>query len=173
LTKEELLEELQKITFVIKHYCICIEEHQDGNTHLHAYLQFDKKYQTTNSLYFDVLDYHPNVQSTKNHQNVINYIKKDGNFISNLPEKTSAKEKEKAVWTSLITESTSVEDFMARAEQEVPREAVLYNNNLAAFAAKKYKKTIEPYASQYLPEDFDQVPEGLKAWVRDSLGMLF
>lgn len=61
--------------------CICQEQHKDSSLHVHAVLKFDKKIDIKNQSYFDYNCYHPNIQTTRNINASINYVKKDGNFI--------------------------------------------------------------------------------------------
>jgi len=66
------------------------EYHEDGNRHLHAYIQFKDKLNIKCPKHFDFKwtdpstgiedDFHCNLQTTKKRSNWIKYIKKDGNF---------------------------------------------------------------------------------------------
>lgn len=92
----------------IKEYCIAQEEHKDEGKHLHAYLRLTKQLSITNQRFFDLtieannedynenenenepeedVTYHPNIQKVKNYAKVLNYVQKDNNFITNIPEK--------------------------------------------------------------------------------------
>jgi hypothetical protein len=81
LTKEELLHFFNDLRHKYKYVIICIENHKDGTPHLHAVIKFDKKIDIKKETYFDFKGYHPNIQTTKNINASINYIKKDGNFL--------------------------------------------------------------------------------------------
>lgn len=52
------------------------ELHADGNAHLHAYLRFHNTFSTRDERYFDIDDYHPNVQPTRNWKNWVAYCLK-------------------------------------------------------------------------------------------------
>lgn len=80
--KAACLEELQS-KFAIEEYVICEEEHKDQTLHLHAFLKMAKKIEWKEDL-FDVAGYHGNYQPAKSWQAVKEYVKKDGNYISNI-----------------------------------------------------------------------------------------
>lgn len=82
--KQTVLDALQS-RFAIKEYCICEEEHKDGDAHIHAFLKMEKKI-TWRSDMFDVDGYHGNYQVAKSWNAVKEYVKKDGNFITNINE---------------------------------------------------------------------------------------
>lgn len=80
--KQMMLEELQA-KFDVVEYVICEEAHKDGDAHLHAFVKLSKKIQWNPRL-FDIQGYHGEYQVAKSWRAVINYVKKDGNFISNI-----------------------------------------------------------------------------------------
>jgi len=81
LSKEELLEYLKSLKHPFNYAIICIESHEDGTPHLHCVLKFIKKVDIRKETYFDFNGYHPNIQTTKNINASINYIKKDGDYL--------------------------------------------------------------------------------------------
>lgn len=56
------------------------EKHADGTPHLHVYAHFPKKKKASTRT-FDFESFHPNIQSCRNMNAVIKYIKKDGDFL--------------------------------------------------------------------------------------------
>lgn len=84
LVKEEVLTMLQtnfsKQTIV--EYVIAQEKHKDGSPHVHAFIKFDK--QVRFSKKFDILGYHGNYQIAKSWKSVKDYVRKDGDYISNI-----------------------------------------------------------------------------------------
>lgn len=79
LSKETLYNALNEKTQV-KHGFICIEQHEDGNTHLHAAIEFNTKINTRSQAYFDVNGFHPNIQAVRNWNASVNYVKKEGDW---------------------------------------------------------------------------------------------
>jgi len=65
----------------VKYVIVCHELHKDGTDHLHAMISFDKKRDIRNERYFDIDDFHPNIQGVKSVPKSINYIKKDKDFL--------------------------------------------------------------------------------------------
>lgn len=67
--------------------CVSHEKHEDNTDHLHALIQYSDKFVTYNAKYFDLEDeddaiaYHGNYQGAKDASNVLNYIKKDKDFL--------------------------------------------------------------------------------------------
>lgn len=94
LTREQCLEQLtNKIKSKnndISEYVVCKEEHENGDPHLHVYLKLAKKINIRNANFFDLKhdnedkSFHGNYQTARNAKAVQNYVKKDGNFISNI-----------------------------------------------------------------------------------------
>lgn len=75
----------------MKSYIVAEEEHQDGNRHLHCFLEFEGRFETTNAKFFDLTEdesdttYHPNVQAVKSMKKVVKYCTKEGNYLTNIP----------------------------------------------------------------------------------------
>lgn len=98
IKKEEALTILQNLsvtwTVKIKNYVIAEEEHITGEPHLHAYLEFDKIFETVRPEFADmkavvnneVMNYHGNYQAVRSVQNVIKYCTKKENFLTNFTE---------------------------------------------------------------------------------------
>lgn len=91
LDKETLLTSLQSLG-EIKWYTVCIEPHSDGTPHLHACVHYSRKIHSTNSRFFDIGQYHPNIQTLKtaaDFQRSEAYCRKHGDFVSNVDTKIS------------------------------------------------------------------------------------
>ena len=104
--QERLLMEISQKADV-QDYLISKEIHEDGGNHLHAYFKFQKKLDTRNVRYFDVEYYnkihHPNIQKPKTTYKLYAYIKKEGNFITNMTET-------RPLGQILLEEDVSLED---------------------------------------------------------------
>lgn len=93
VSKEAALEQLTAAlkTWDLVKYRIAREYHEDGEPHLHAFIQCRKKISTTNVHFVDLVDtdknvYHGNYQTCRNPEAVKEYCKKDGDFIENTGE---------------------------------------------------------------------------------------
>jgi len=71
---------------ILDKYIIAQENHKDGNKHIHAYLLLKKKINIRDSRYFDIGEHHPKVEGCRSWKNVVKYVTKDGNYISNYEE---------------------------------------------------------------------------------------
>ena len=93
----------------MEEYLISQEQHKDGAYHLHGYFKFYEKLDTTNPRYFDVSYYninrHPNIQKPKTRYRLFDYIKKEGNFITNIEET-------RAFWRTLYEDQQNKEDLL-------------------------------------------------------------
>lgn len=85
-TKETALQRLQEhYKENIIDYIIAQEDHQDGNKHLHIYIKLDKRFTTTKNTYFNfIADKQGNYQIAKKPTEVIDYISKGDNYITNI-----------------------------------------------------------------------------------------
>lgn len=173
LTKEELLLHLQTLTVDIKEYVIAEEEHKDGEPHLHAVLIFERKFDTMDQRYFDVTKedkvYHPNIQSTKDRAAAIEYVKKAGNYMTNLKDKKSAKQKMEDAYAKAIEESTSAMEFLSTIEKVSPVSRVHSHFNMVGYANAKFPEPKSTFESSYDADTFDMLPEELEDWVRQYL----
>ena len=68
-TKEELADHLGSLRETTR-LVVAEEKHADGTPHLHAYVNYVKKLDTTNPRFFDYKDNHPNVQKAQSPQAV-------------------------------------------------------------------------------------------------------
>lgn len=83
--KEMVLKYLEPMG--IAEYVIAEEVHKDGSPHIHAYIKLNQKRRFRSDLFdFDDLGtkYHGNYQSVRNYDDVVEYCKKDGNYIANV-----------------------------------------------------------------------------------------
>ena len=91
---QQLEEKIKNKTTKIKDYLISLEYHQDGNKHIHVFLELEKRIDILDSSFFDLIfmddnkkEYiiHGNYQVGKNKDSILNYlIKSDINFLSNM-----------------------------------------------------------------------------------------
>lgn len=86
LTKEKMLEELtEKVKpRIIKDYIIAHELHANGDHHLHCYLKLDEKTNYRDPKCLDIGTYHGNYQGCRSSKNVMKYVTKAEDYISNL-----------------------------------------------------------------------------------------
>lgn len=133
----------------VKYYLVSQEKHKSGKYHLHGYFEFYKKLDVDIANYFNVLHYgwrHPNVQKPKSLPKLWRYIKKDGNFITNLPNNGEP----------LFEQITDIED-----DTEFWRE-ILYNmkTNLSSTGYLRALEQLRKSKLQYLADTYSDVKSG-------------
>lgn len=91
LSKEVVLSILNDVNIAghsILQYIIARELHVDGQPHIHAYLELEKKIDCRSERTWDLCQdgtvYHPNVQSVRSSTAVMKYVTKDKDFISSM-----------------------------------------------------------------------------------------
>lgn len=125
--KEVALKALEKsVKFKIVEYVICEEKHEDGTPHLHAFLKLDRRVKFKSDR-FDIQDldktYHGNYQKAKCWRAVQDYVKKDGNYISNLNLEAAEKKKAKKIG----------EEELQRPALDLLREGIISGMQLSSF----------------------------------------
>lgn len=72
----------------IVEYIVCRELHTDGDYHLHCYLKLADNLRTRNPRHLDLSDgdlrYHGNYQGARSIKNVVRYVTKESDYISNM-----------------------------------------------------------------------------------------
>lgn len=90
---EDLQDKLkEKRGLTIVEYVICVEKHESGDPHLHAFIKLDKRIRFSKTLFdfiFDGKDYHGHYEIAKSWRAVKDYVEKDGNYISNIDIKNA------------------------------------------------------------------------------------
>lgn len=149
------------------------ELHESGDPHLHAYVKYEKRINTSNQKYFDFKGYHGNYQTCKNYLAVTRYIKKDKDFIEegiDTKKYVEARENKKStIGAKLISREQTVE----QAVQEHPELIFQYGT---------LKKNVQNYLLNTTPlEDFERVNYwiygapgiGKSQWVRRTFPDLY
>lgn len=86
LSKDTILNELNsKLQGELLDYVISKELHSNGEPHIHIYLRLKRTKNIKNPHFYDILGHHGKYQAVKSVKNVINYITKYNDFITNLP----------------------------------------------------------------------------------------
>lgn len=92
----------------IDQYLIAQERHKDGGYHLHAYFKFDRKLDWNSAKCFNVKyykDYHPSIERIKHKWHMLKYIKKEGEYITNMSET-------RPPWLVLLEDSSTRLEFL-------------------------------------------------------------
>lgn len=63
------------------HICVARELHRDGSDHYHAIISLPDHIDIRDPTYFDLEGHHGNYQGVRNYTNVLNYVRKAGEFL--------------------------------------------------------------------------------------------
>ena len=133
--------ELLKSKKPAKGMVVASEKHEDGSPHLHAFVLLNTRYDCRDSRFWDLqvgdTVYHGDYQKCRNIDDVVKYIKKDGDILEfgdiDWKEKVNArKEHRKAIARSLIDGTKT----LAQAIDEDPT---------LLFGARHLKQDLETY----------------------------
>lgn len=69
---------LQSLQVPVTRAIVCRELHQDGNEHVHAAVEFERRVNTTRVSIFDYEGYHPNISASRSWAACVNYCRKEG-----------------------------------------------------------------------------------------------
>ena len=144
----------------MKEYCISKELHQNGDPHIHALIKFADKFRSRNPRVFDIEGFHPNIQGCRSPKASFEYIRKDGDFITNIGYKRT--------YGDLMRENDTGEEFMKAAKKEMPRDYVLNHEKLEYFCNKNYRAEREVYQPRYV--DFPRVAGAMLSWRDQYIG---
>ena len=162
LTKEQLLKKLevnakQSKTRILEHV-ICEEKHEDGKPHLHAFIKFNNRLNFNNK-YFDVAcdgkKYHGHYEVAKSWRKVEEYVKKGGNYISNINISAALQKKSKTI---------SLEDFK-KDPLELLEDGTLKPMQLASFVKNQNIYRMLQQKRERPPEDWFTLEKKRHFWV--------
>jgi len=147
------------------------EAHADGGTHLHAFVDFGRKYRTRRVDAFDVGGNHPNISpSFGTPEKGYDYAIKDGEVcaggLARPAEKSLGKRTDP--WAEIVL-AESREEFFQRVRALNPRALCTSFTQLQKYADWQYRVAPEPYRhDETLTFDLSGFPE-LLDWTHESL----
>nr|QKQ15095.1 Rep [Trichosanthes kirilowii geminiviridae] len=151
--------------YPIKYFCIASEEHEEPDDegiilHIHAVIEFVDTVRTRNAEAFNIQGFHPNIQRVRSRKAACDYVRKDGDFISNFPDAS------KTTWGDILAQSTTKDEFLDSVRSHYPRDYVLQHDRVLSFAELHFKPTIPEYVNEY---NFANVDPRLTDWCNDNL----
>lgn len=150
--------------YPIAKYIYCLEEHENGEPHVHAALWFVRKINTTDQRCFDFEDRHPNIGRVRCWSAAVRYCRKDGNIFTNLSEdQRSSRTEANDVYSQALAAPTR-EDAYTIIQEGAARDWVLYNGAIRNSIENHFAPAIPPYDSAFSPSDFRNVPEDAFQW---------
>lgn len=147
------------------------EAHSDGGTHLHAFVDFGRKFTTTDKRKFDVEGRHPNAQPCfRTPYKMWDYATKDGDIVAGGLERPDGGEVSRAgpEWDQ-IANAANPDEFWDLLRELAPRTLLTSFTSLRAYADWNYRPNRTPYCSPPgITFDLSATPE-LDEWVQDNL----
>lgn len=147
------------------------EEHSDGGLHLHAFVDFGRKYTTTDKRKFDVGGRHPNVLlCLRTPHKMWDYATKDGNVVAGGLERPAGGEvSQSSVEWDQIANAPNIDEFWDLLRELAPRSLLTSFNSLKSYAEWNYRPIRTPYSSpEGIEFDLSAAP-GLSDWVQENV----
>nr|WKU84299.1 repA protein [Maize streak virus]WKU84371.1 repA protein [Maize streak virus] len=167
-------------------YIICAREaHRDESFHLHALVQTDKPVRITDSRFFDINGFHPNIQSAKSVNKVRDYILKEplalfergtfiprkSSFLGNPSKGNSEKKPSKdEIMREIISHSTSKQEYLSLVRKEFPYDWATKLQYFEYSANKLFPEIQEEFISPHPPSSPDLLcNESIKDWLQPNI----
>lgn len=150
---------------------ICREDHADGGTHLHVFLDFGRTRRGRRQDQFDVDGFHPNIAPSRGKPHLgWDYATKDGDVIAGGLERPLERGvgSLESKWAQIVSAGTRDEFFELVRELD-PRALVCNHVNIVKYADNAYRVDPEPYST---PASIQMVPgalANLTGWASDNL----
>lgn len=148
------------------------EDHADGGTHLHTFVDFGRKFRSRRTDIFDVHGYHPNIEpSCGNPGGGYDYACKDGEIVAGgLGRPSGGKvSKTSTPWHWIIT-AGDPEELRDLVRELAPKEAILRAREIEWFIDREFRVERPPYVH---PDNMhfrlDELPD-LAEWRDNVLG---
>ncbi|AAB63456.1 replication-associated protein A [Maize streak virus] len=167
-------------------YIICAREaHRDGNQCLHALIQTEKPVRTTDSRFFDIDGFHPNIQSAISPNKVRDYITKEPlalfergtfiprkkSFLGNSSKGNSDKKPSKdEIMRDIISHATSKQEYLSMVQKSLPYD---WSTKLQYFeysANKLFPDIQEEFINPHPTSEPDLLcNESIKDWLQPNI----
>ncbi len=152
--------------------CIVAREaHADDGTHLHAFVDFGRKFRSRRTSIFDVDGHHPNVSATHSSpREGFDYACKDGDIVAGGLERPEQGNRlvRRSGWHDIIS-ATSRDQFFERIMAHDPRTLCTSFTQLSLYADWMYREDPEPYRTpDGLDIDASAFPQ-LEEWSRREI----
>ena len=184
LTPEHIGEHIWEILrpWTPEYVLVASELHQDGGLHLHALAQTERNVRTTNSRFFDIGEFHPNVQSAKSCNKVREYILKDpvikfekGSFqprksiFYGTAEKQSKTSRDD-IMKDIIEHATSKHEYLSMVRKAFPYDWATKLQYFEYSANSLFPVEAETYTNPHPPSEPSLLcEESIKDWMQNDL----
>nr|AGD98560.1 replication-associated protein [Sida common mosaic virus] len=185
LPKEEALEQIRVIQTPVnkKFIKVARELHEDGQPHLHVLIQFEGKFNCTNSRLFDLVSpsrsthFHPNIQGAKSSSDVKSYVEKDGDTVEWGTFQIDGRSARGGQQTANDAAAEALnagtkEEAMMIIKEKMPEKFLFQYHNLSSNLDRIFKKAPEPWTPPFPLSSFTNVPDEMQSWADDYFGLV-
>ena len=159
-------------------YVIAKELHNDGNTHFHVVLINNKKFEIKNPHLLDIEfkgeTFHGNYQPVKYLMNTIEYVCKDKQYISNIPNLQDGKILDDKEFVLQRTKEVGYKQALLEYSEMFPKKALTsintFKNNLKQIQALQESFDGDPLDTPFTMENF-YLKGALAEWAKDPKQM--
>jgi len=148
------------------------EDHTDGGTHLHAFVDFGRKFRVRAHDVFDVGTHHPNIVPSRGNPGAgWDYATKDGDIVGGgleRPESGNSMDRDGDIWTEIVA-SENRDEFYELLMRLAPKNLVLSFGQISKYADWRFAKRPDVYVSPNGVWSLDGYPE-LTNWVETAIG---
>lgn len=151
---------------------IAREDHDDGGTHLHCFVDFNRKFRSRNVRVFDVGGFHPNVSPSRGTpEKGYDYAIKDGDVVAGglaRPEPRGGMHVGAHRVSNVSHLCESSEEFLELYDEMERGDLIGRFSNVRAYADWRFKLDVEEYST---PKGFEFASgelDGRDDWVRQS-----
>lgn len=151
------------------------EQHQDGGTHYHVFVDFEEAFSTRDERKFDFGGAHPNIEAVRRTpRKAWEYAGKDGDVCMDDPSAEppesggGAKRKRDDVWLE-ITNAATRDEFFTLGQALAPRDFVCAFNSIQKYAEWKFRPQPVPYSNPDGLACRAGTFPGIEEWVLENL----
>nr|QVW56574.2 MAG: replication-associated protein [Gemycircularvirus] len=151
---------------------IAREDHADGGTHLHCFVDFNRKFRSRNIRIFDVGGFHPNVSPSRGTpEKGYDYAIKDGEVVAGglarpAPRGGMHVGAHRVSNVSHLCESA--EEFLELYDEMERGDLIARFSNVRTYADWRFKREVEEYSTPVEFEFASGELDGRDDWVRQS-----
>lgn len=153
ISKEDLLEHLD--SFKPVWIVVGRELHEDGQPHLHACVSFGARKDVRDERHFDFRDSHCNIQPARNPTDCYRYCTKGGDSCTKGPVPI------RETWKDIVA-TRSQEEFLSKIRSLYPRDWVLSNERILAYAQTQYDRNVAEFVPTWTSFD---IPNEVEEWI--------
>lgn len=162
---QELLDFL-KTKYSDAFICVGRERHEDGGLHYHAFIGAEVPIRIGGARVLDLNNVHPNITSCRRPKEGLAYARKEGETMEwgNEPTFDAG-----IKWKDILASTTSTQAFMEAVREHYPRDFVLANERIQAYADKHLGRTPSlQYTPRYEIGSYT-LPDSIQDWIDTEL----